>query len=128
MGLPRHGGRRWHRPARLHPHVVLFFGGHEQDEASAKLISKSFRIVAGGIPRDVTVTVETPEGDPGSVLADMATPGDLLVVGQERALSIRRIVHGSVSRYCSAHSRCPVVVVPASPDRASDHRTSEGSL
>jgi hypothetical protein len=73
LGLPRHGGRRHRRLAQVHPHVVLYFDGTEQRDASAQLVRKSFRIAAGGIPRDITVTVETPEGDPGAVLTNIAS-------------------------------------------------------
>lgn len=64
VGLPRHGGRpRWHL---AHPRVVLYFNGTEQRQASAKLVRRAFRMVNDGLPVDVTVTVSTPEGDPGS--------------------------------------------------------------
>ena len=43
--------------------------------------------------------------------------GDVLVVGTRRASRLRRAVGGSVSRYCTQHSSCPVVVVPASSAR-----------
>ncbi len=85
-----------------------------QHDASAKLVRESFRVAVGGMPRDVTVTVKTPEGDPGAALTDIATAdGDVIVVGRESGRDIRYAVRGSVSRYCCAHSRCPVVVVPA---------------
>jgi|SRR5450755_2026992 nucleotide-binding universal stress UspA family protein len=117
LGLPRHGGRRRRRPARVHPHLVLSFDGVEQCQGAAELVRDSFQVAAGGSPQDVAVTVQTPEGDPGTTLTGIATEvGDLLVVGQERGLSLRRLLHGSVSRYCSGHSRCPVVVVPATED------------
>jgi hypothetical protein len=64
------------------------------------------------------------------VLTGLATnPGDLLVVGSQRGHAVKRLLHGSVSRYCSRRSSCPVVVVrpgqqpgvgdprPAQPDR-----------
>jgi nucleotide-binding universal stress UspA family protein len=110
LGLPRHGGRR--RRARVHPHVVLYFDGTEPRDASVKLVRDSFQIAAGGMPRDVTVTVKTPEGDPGAALTDIATARDLIVVGRGEP-GLRRVLHGSVSHYCRSHSRCPVVVVPA---------------
>lgn len=120
LGLPRHGGRRrWRAVQVRHPHVVLQFDGFEQRAASAQLISESFQVVAGGIPRDVAVIVQTPEGDPGAVLTDVsAADGDLLVLGWDRGLRLQRLLHGSVSSYCREHARCPVVVVPADPDSA----------
>jgi hypothetical protein len=39
---------------------------------------------------------------------------DLLVVGTGRPGGLSRVVHGSVTRYCVAHARCPVLAVPPS--------------
>jgi nucleotide-binding universal stress UspA family protein len=112
LGLPRHGGRRRH-VARIHPHIVMYWNGVEQREASADLVRRSFLTVAGGMPEDVDVCVRTPEGDPGEVLTRIARAGsDLLVVGQDQAHRLRHALHGSVSHYCCEHAPCPVVVVP----------------
>ena len=117
LGLPRHGGRRHHLHL-AHPRVVLYFRGDEQRDASVRLVRRAFRIVNGGLPRDVTVTVKTPEGDPGAALTGAATkPGDLIVVGDEQASRWRRAGRGSVSRYCFRHAACPVVAVPAGGSR-----------
>jgi nucleotide-binding universal stress UspA family protein len=116
LGLPRHGGR--HRRHLAHPRVVLYFDGTEQREASGQLVRRAFRIVNGGPPADVTVTVRTPEGDPGAALTRVAArPGDLIVLGQEHAPRWRRARQGPVSGYCVRHASCPVVVVPAGHDR-----------
>lgn len=123
LGLPRHGGmRRRHRP-EAHPRIVLYFDGFEQRQASAELVRRSLRAVAGGLPADVTVTVATPEGEPGAILTSVASgDDDLLVVGHERMPGIRGILHGSVSRYCCGHAHCPVVIVPARRDRGQRDR------
>jgi nucleotide-binding universal stress UspA family protein len=125
LGLPGHGGRRRSAPVR-HPHIVLHFDGFEQRQASARVVSRSFRVVAGGLPPDVTVTVQTPEGDPGPVLTGAAAAsGDLLVLGRDRGLGVQRLLHGSVASYCCKHARCPVVIVPADPARPGDDTTRE---
>ncbi len=112
LSLPRHGGTR-HRHKRRSP-VVLVFAGNEQREESAELVRRAFRSAIGGIPRDVALTIETPPGDPGAALADLAiADGDLLVVGTEPGRRSRRVRRGSVSGYCCAHAHCPVVVIPA---------------
>jgi nucleotide-binding universal stress UspA family protein len=114
LGLPRHGGRRQRRMHSLP--VVLTFAGGEQREESVQIVRRAFRSAVGGIPRDVALTIETPEGDPGAVLTDIAAAeGDMLVVGtEEHRDSLKRLVHGSVSSYCQGHAHCSVVVVPAS--------------
>ena len=67
------------------------------------------------MPADVAVTFETPDSDPAVALVSLASqPGDVIVVGTGGGHLIRRLVHGSVSRYCTRHASCPVVVVPRS--------------
>jgi len=113
LGLPRHGGLRRHR-ALIHPRVVLYFDGSEQCDASAQIVRRAFRVVAGGLPRDITVTVQTPEGVPGPALTAVAgSAGDVIVVGDDSGMSLKHLLHGSVSRYCSEHAHGPVVVIPA---------------
>jgi nucleotide-binding universal stress UspA family protein len=124
LGLPRHGGLRRRRLGPVHPHVVLHWDRTRQTEASRDFVSDCFADAVGGIPQDVALTVRTPEGEPGAALAGVATAeGDVIVVGQEPAVTVRRLLHGSVSRYCRRHARCPVVVVPAEEPRA-DARAS----
>jgi len=113
LGLPRHGGRRRRRVGADHGPLAPFFHGAGQRQKSALLIRNAFRDAAGGIPDDVTVAIRTPEGDPGRVLTELTGDGDVLVVGTERHQGTKRMVHGSVSRYCRAHARCPVVTVAA---------------
>jgi nucleotide-binding universal stress UspA family protein len=124
IGLPRHGGRR-HRH-RNHAMVLLYNGAQRRIE-SDHVVRQAFQTATGGIPDDVAVTIRTPEGDPGLVLTRIAkTEGDLLVVGTQRGHHAVRLVHGSVSRYCSKHAQCPVVVVPASAAAAGTQRPAAG--
>lgn len=122
LGLPEHGGRRHRRDG--HRHVVLVFRGAERREAAAQVVRRTFRAATGGVPRDLAVSIETPEGDPAAVLTDLAAnPGDLLVVGSRGGHALRRLMHGSVSRYCSRRSSCPVVVIrPGQQPGASDYQ------
>jgi nucleotide-binding universal stress UspA family protein len=125
LGLPRHGGRRMRHLS--HPHVVLFFSGAEQRAAAMKLTHKAFRAAVGRVPTDLPLSVETPESDPALALVGLATrEGDILVVGTRSASWIGRLVHGSVSRYCARHARCPVLLVaPGEPSH--DARPSESA-
>ncbi len=109
LGQPRHGGRRMRH--LTHPHVVLSFSGSEQSAASRVLVHRVFSTVAAGTP--TRVAIQTPECDPALALVGIANrPGDVLVVGTSPGHPARRLVHGSVSRYCARHASCPVLVVP----------------
>jgi nucleotide-binding universal stress UspA family protein len=54
------------------------------------------------------------EGDAGDVLVRLAEECDaeLLVVGTQEHVGLRRAILGSVSNYCLSHAPCPVVAVP----------------
>src|SRR5215469_2672310 len=84
--------------------------------SAARLVRQAFRTAVGGIPGDVDVTIETPEGSPGPVLTRFASAsGDLLVVGTTPSHGLKRAVHGSVSAYCSAHLPGQAWVIGAGP-------------
>jgi nucleotide-binding universal stress UspA family protein len=112
LGLPRHGGLRRRGDGR--GHVVLAFAGDEPRQAAVRLVRRAFRTVAGGVPRDIDVAIETPEGNPGQVLTQFASgSSDVLVVGTTPGHGLKRAVHGSVSAYCSAHLPGQVSVIAA---------------
>ncbi len=110
LGLPRHGGRRMKH--LVHRHIVLFFSGSQQRTAARALTTAALRTAVGELPAGLSLVIDTPTGDPGIALTGIACePGDLLVVGSKSGLTLRTLVHGSVSSYCLRHARCPVVVV-----------------
>jgi nucleotide-binding universal stress UspA family protein len=112
LGLPRHGGLR--RNGHGRGHVVLTFRGTVPQQEAARLVKQAFGTAVGGIPGDVDVTIETPEGNPGPVLTQFAsTSGDVLVVGTTSGHGVKRVVHGSVSAYCAAHLPGQVSVIAA---------------
>jgi nucleotide-binding universal stress UspA family protein len=124
LGLPRHGGRRCRGNGR--GHLVLRFNGSQQRAAAVGLAMRAFD-AAGGLPCDIAVRIETPEGDPASALTGLARrDGDLLVVGTGPAHLVKRVVHGSVSRYCARRSRCQVLVVSPADRAASAMRADAG--
>jgi nucleotide-binding universal stress UspA family protein len=122
LGLPRHGGRRMRH--LTHPHVILSFSGTEQRAAARVLTRKAFRSAVGRrVPADLRVTIETPEGDPALALVALAArEGDVLVVGTHSGSWVTHLVHGSVSRYCARHARCPVILVAPGRPAASHGR------
>ncbi len=114
LGLPGHGGRRHRRDGRRR--LVPVFPGYAQRAAAAELVRRTFSAATGGVPADIAVSIETPEGDPGAVLTGFAVnPDDLLVVGTQRGRVLKGLMHGSVSGYCLRQASCPVVV--AEPDQ-----------
>jgi nucleotide-binding universal stress UspA family protein len=115
LGLPRHGGWRHHRRGR--GHLAVSFAGMVPRQLAGELARRALRSAAEGIPGDLDVAIETPEGNPGPLLTKIALPGDVLVVGTAGRHSLKRVVHGSVSAYCTTHSRCPVAVVAAGRSR-----------
>jgi nucleotide-binding universal stress UspA family protein len=74
-----------------------------------------FEAGLGGIPADLRVEPRAERGEFGAVLVDTANqPDDLLIIGTGRRAGLGRVLHRSVSRYCMAHARCPVLAVPPS--------------
>ena len=69
----------------------------------------------GGVPADLHVETQAVRGDTGPVLVEAAgQPDDLLIIGTGRRARFGRMMRRSVSRYCLAHARCPVLAVPPS--------------
>jgi nucleotide-binding universal stress UspA family protein len=78
-------------------------------------LDSAFADAFGGLPDDVAVQRDIVRGEGGPVLVAAAIrPGDLLVVGTGRRGRLVHLRPGSISRYCLAHARCPVLAVPQS--------------
>ena len=74
---------------------------------------QAFDATFGGVPSGVALRMMVVRARPGPLLVELADqPDDLLVVGCGGRSRLGCIVYGSVTRYCVAHSRCPVLVVP----------------
>jgi nucleotide-binding universal stress UspA family protein len=83
-------------------------------DAAWDRLFNAFDAGLGGFPSEVIVEPRVIRGEAGPILVDSAgEPGDLLVIGTGRR-GLRRAMSRSVSRYCVAHARCPVVAVPPS--------------
>jgi nucleotide-binding universal stress UspA family protein len=67
----------------------------------------------GGLFPDVTATTETPEGDPGMLLAAASRTAALLVLGARGRGRLTSVLFGSVSRTLIRRSHCPVVIARA---------------
>jgi DNA-binding MarR family transcriptional regulator/nucleotide-binding universal stress UspA family protein len=87
--------------------------GPECHETACRRMREALLAVWGEDPHDPLVRPWVQLGPPGPVLVSLACrPGDVLVVGAGRRDPLRRIARPPVSRYCVAHARCPVVLVP----------------
>ena len=69
--------------------------------------------VWGEVPDDPLVQPHVERGPAGWVLVNLACrPDDVLIVGAGRRRVLARLGFPTVSRYCLAHARCPVIAVP----------------
>ena len=84
-------------------------------DAAWEQLWASFDAGLGGVPEDLRVEPQIVRGETGPVLVDVASePDDLLIIGTGRRAGPGRALRRSVSRYCLAHARCPVLAVPPS--------------
>jgi len=83
------------------------------ETAAVERLTEAFSAAFGGIPKDVTVRLLVVRGKAGPVLVDFADqPDDLLIVGCPGGNWLRNSLRSSVTRFCVAHARCPVLTVP----------------
>lgn len=87
----------------------------ELEHAARRRLDVIFEQAFGGYPAGVLLRPRVVRAEAGAALVAAADrPDDLLVVGAGRPGRVARLRHGSVARYCHAHARCEVLVVPAS--------------
>lgn len=86
------------------------------------LLGRTAEVLAGGVLDGVEPDLRTEQGDPASVICQVAADEgfDLIVVGSHGAGLVRRLLMGSVSHHVLHHAPCPVMVV-----RTPDHGTHE---
>ncbi len=96
------------------------------ERAAHERMREAFDAAFGGMPDGVAVRVLVVRARPGPLLVELADqPDDLLVVGYGGRSPLGRSVHGSVTRYCLAHARCPVLAVPP-PELITELRPRHG--
>lgn len=103
---------------------VAFAVDEEVDAANlARGVAQAGEL-AEHLGRVATVRVE--EGDPGSVICQVAEEmdADLVIVGSHGKGFVRRMVLGSVSTYVTHHAPCPVMVVRTDQVEADDAESS----
>jgi len=129
--IPVHAVLAW----EFHPHWVdpglgsMFPMGHqptseppenEYAEVAAavdRLLQNAIRDARASDPDCVTdpvsITHETVEGHPAQVLLASVRADDTMVVGSHGHGGFVGAMLGSISQHVVAHSKCPVVVIPA---------------
>jgi nucleotide-binding universal stress UspA family protein len=107
-------GRQWQARATNYgwvPVPVL----PSRDEVRESTAAELARVVAaevGDIP-PAPVTLSTPEGHAATALLAAARGAGMLVLGQRGHGGFAGLRLGSVTRHCSEHAPCPVVIIPA---------------
>lgn len=84
--------------------------GDLEDEAR-RILDATVEAVTGDGEPDVPLHRVVVEGPAAEVLVKRAGPGDLLAVGHRGRGGFMGLLLGSVAEQCSAHTRCPVVIV-----------------
>jgi nucleotide-binding universal stress UspA family protein len=83
------------------------------EQEACERLRDAFDEAFGGVPDGVAVQSMVVRAPPGPALVELADQhDDLLVVGYGGRSRLGYAVHGTVTRYCMAHARCPVLTVP----------------
>jgi nucleotide-binding universal stress UspA family protein len=83
------------------------------EDAAWQRLWDALEAAFGGLPPGIRAEPVIAPGSPGWILVRAAARADdLLVIGAGRRGGVNRLWHATVSRYCLAHARCPVVVIP----------------
>ena len=100
----------WEVPVMYGTGMMVLPHGEEFEKAANQSLAAA---VAQATERRPGVPVETHSvsGHPAKTILDMAEGADLLVVGSRGHGGFVGSLVGSVSQYCVAHAKCPVVVV-----------------
>jgi nucleotide-binding universal stress UspA family protein len=84
-------------------------------EPEIELTEASVRELFDSFVPEPSWTLAFLEGPPGQQIVQYAQHAQLLVIGTREHRGLERLLVGSVSHYCLAHARCPVVAVPPTP-------------
>jgi len=83
------------------------------EQEACERLRDAFDKAMGGMPDGVVVRQLVVRAPPGPALVELARHrDDLLVVGYGGRSRLGYAVYGTVTRYCLAHARCPVLTVP----------------
>ena len=103
----------WHFPPQSYPALPAY----DYEGAAGETLDRELDAVVGPGAADVVRRVEG--GFAAQVLIEASGGADLLVVGSRGHGEFVGMLLGSVSRHCTAHAHCPVVVVRGEEDETS---------
>lgn len=90
----------------------------EIQDSAAELLRDWVEDARAAVPhKDVAVEAATVEGNAASALLEASRGADLLVLGGRRHGALAGLLLGSIAHQCTHHATCPVVLVPADPER-----------
>ncbi len=112
----------WHVPLAAYgagwapppPHL-----SEDADAAAKEVLAEALRIAKEDGGR-VEIEPIAREGQPANVLVEESRAAELLVVGSRGRGGFRELMLGSVSHQCALHARCPVAIVRAGREFASE--------
>ncbi|WP_171170059.1 universal stress protein [Streptomyces sp. I05A-00742] len=82
------------------------------ERGAAAVLRETCEAAFGPAPPGTVLRLRTVRASAGPALVALADrPDDVLVMGAGRHGPLHRLLHGSVSRHCLRHARCPVLVV-----------------
>ncbi|GMH00243.1 hypothetical protein Nepgr_002082 [Nepenthes gracilis] len=95
-----------------------------QGRITEAILNHSMRICA---EKNISAKTNVVVGDPKDKICEVVENlhADLLVMGNRAFGPIKRFFLGSVSKYCSNHASCPVVIVKAEPGQAAPGSSAE---
>jgi len=85
-----------------------------RDEVRESTATELARVVAEelGGTEPAPITLSTPEGHAATALLEAARGARMLVLGRRGHGGFTGLLLGSVTRHCSEHATCPVVIIP----------------
>ncbi|KAL9255232.1 Universal stress protein A-like protein [Drosera capensis] len=95
-----------------------------QGRITEAVLNRALEICA---EKNITAKTHVVVGDPKEKICEVVDNlhADLLVMGNRAFGPIKRLFLGSVSKYCSNHASCPVVIVKGETGQAAHSDTAE---
>jgi len=110
LGVGVHALGVWHYPTMLYGNYYYPESDITPEEDARRVVESTVREALGEDPPE-WVTAGTQKGRPAEVLIERSKEATMLVLGTRGHGGFAGLLLGSVSRECTAHAHCPVLVV-----------------